>query len=314
MSDLVPPAWFDDLFPFPTPSALAGLVDIAWQRATEEGYYDYTLLESHYDFMFDLAGVPVPPAGWECSPEFDDRVRERPVPMYATPEFVPFGSLGDGGYVGWLVPAPELGRLDHPVAHADGHEHGVILLGADTRAGLEFMLSLTLRNWRDEPRYRDYPVDPDDRELVTRLVRELGVHPDLERGQWPDRNSDEATTLSFEVPPHWRYQPGDDVIGVLAPAEAFAERESVVARVEFDEPLEPALADAAQQLDAGYPATALLGLKDTFVYTPVCYFAELKPLWARAYRDLGRPQLVATLDLMTAMYDGLPCFCATPHT
>lgn len=140
------------------------------------------------------------------------------------------------------------------------------------------------------------------------------MHPDLERGQWPDRNSDEATTLSFEVPPHWGTSRETTPSGVLAPAEAFAEWESVVARVEFDEPLAPALADAAQQLDAGYPATALLGLKDTFVYTPVCYFAELKPLWVRAYRDLGRPQLVATLDLMTAMYDGLPCFCATPHT
>jgi hypothetical protein len=35
-------------------------------------------------------------------------------------------------------------------------------------------------------------------------------------------------------------------------------------------------------LDAGHPATALLGLKDTFVNSPTCYFADLKPLWARA--------------------------------
>jgi hypothetical protein len=80
----------------------------------------------------------------------------------------------------------------------------------------------------------------------------------------------------------------------------------VVASVERDEPLEPALADAARQLDAGFPATALLGLKDTFVYTPDCYFSELKPLWARAYRDLGRPQLVAKLDLMADRHDSLP--------
>jgi hypothetical protein len=58
----------------------------------------------------------------------------------------------------------------------------------------------------------------------------------------------------------------------------------------------------------------LLGLEDTFVSTPPCYFAELRPLWARAYRELGRPQLVATLDLMAALYGGLPCYCAVPHT
>jgi hypothetical protein len=115
------------------------------------------------------------------------------------------------------------------------------------------------------------------------------------------------------VPPGWRYEPGEDVIGVLAPAEAFAGREPVVARVELDEPLEPALADAARQLDAGCPATALLGIEDTFVSTPPCYFADLRPLWARAYRELGRPQLVAALDLMAAMYGSLPCYCAVAH-
>src|SRR3954452_19554745 len=130
--------------------------------------------------MFDLVGVPRPPAGWECSPEFDDHLREPPVPMFATPEFVPFGDMGDGGYVGWAVPAPELGRLDHPVCHADGHQHGVILLGDDTRAGLEFMLSLTLRGWQ-----RRSPADPADRDLVDRLASELNVRPDPLRGQCP---------------------------------------------------------------------------------------------------------------------------------
>jgi hypothetical protein len=86
---------------------------------------------------------------------------------------------------------------------------------------------------------------------------------------------------------------------VLAPADAFADREPVVADVDLrNELLEPALADAARALDAGHPATALLGLKDTFVNSPSCYFADLKPLWARAYRDLGRPQFAERLDLM----------------
>lgn len=241
---MAPPPWIDDLFPFPTPAPLAALVDIAWA--------------THEAFGFDLTSVPRPPPH---------------LPMFAVPEFVPFGALGGGGYVGWAVPAPELGGLDHPACHADGHQSGVILLGENTRAGLEFL------------RHRD----------------------------WPDRYSDEATTLTFDVPAGWRYVAGEDVIGVLAPAGAFAPREPVVARVELDEPLEPALTDAAAHLDAGYPATALLGIKDTFVNTPLCYFTELKSLWAMAYRELGRPELIAGVDAMADMYESLPCFCATSH-
>ena len=83
-----------------------------------------------------------------------------------------------------------------------------------------FMLSATLRLWRDRPDQRVAGGSrPDSLELVNRLVRELGVHPDPERGQWPDRDSDVATTLNLDIPRGWRYEPGYDVIGVLAPAE-----------------------------------------------------------------------------------------------
>ncbi|MEU9126306.1 hypothetical protein AB0C96_42005 [Streptomyces sp. NPDC048506] len=99
--------------------------------------------------MFDLATVPRPPDGCDAYPEFDNQDRLLSVPHFATPEFVPFGSLGDGGDIDWLVPAPELGRPDHPVALANGHDHGVTLIGADTRTGLEFMLSWALRRWRE---------------------------------------------------------------------------------------------------------------------------------------------------------------------
>ncbi len=112
MSESAPPRWVDGLFPVPTPPALATLVDIAWQQTTEDGYYDYGLLVTYYDFMFDLAAVPRPPAGWACYPEFGDQDDgRRDMPMFATPEFIPFGSLGDGGYVGWAVPAPELASI-----------------------------------------------------------------------------------------------------------------------------------------------------------------------------------------------------------
>ncbi|GAA0937027.1 hypothetical protein [Nonomuraea longicatena] len=286
MSEPALPPWTDDLFPFPTPPPLARLVDLAWENMLREGYYDYIMLECHYDFMFDLAAVPGPPAGWESTdlPRPDGGCD---VPMFSVPEFVPFGSRGDGGWVGWAVPAPELGRTDHPVCIADGHQYGLTPCGDDTRAGLAYLLARV-------------------RSADERLARELGVTLD----PIPDGPDD----VDFEVPPGWRCEPGYDGIGVLAPAAAFAGQDPVVALVDQDEPLEPALADAARWLDAGRPATALLGLKDTYVNTPLCLFAELKPLWARAYTDLGRPQYAARLDVMARMYGALPCFCATPHT
>ncbi|MEU9126307.1 hypothetical protein AB0C96_42010 [Streptomyces sp. NPDC048506] len=33
MTDLTPPPWIDDLFPFPTPPTLRPLIDIAWRDA-----------------------------------------------------------------------------------------------------------------------------------------------------------------------------------------------------------------------------------------------------------------------------------------
>ena len=313
MTDSTPPGWVDDLFSFPTPPALRTLIDIAWQNVydfyQENETYDYTLLITHYDFMFDLATIPRPPDGCDGYPEFTDQDRQLPLPYLATPEFVPFGHLGDGGNVGWLVPAPELGRLDHPVSLASGHDPGVTLIGADTRTGLDFMLSWALRRWRngqEPPARRDA-----DQRLVDRLATELRIHPDPDRtfpgSFWEGTAVSEDTEFNivFDVPEGWRHEPGADGIGVLAPADAYADRRPV----STDDPLlEPELIAAASWLDAGYPGTALLALKDTFVNGPSCYFADLKPLWARAYRDLSRPAYAERLDLMAPYYQD-SCFC-----
>ncbi|PUB25503.1 hypothetical protein C8K30_107256 [Promicromonospora sp. AC04] len=328
MTESTPPPWVDDLFPFPTPPALRTLIDVAWQAAydfyRENESFDHTLLESHYDFMFDLEATPRPLAGWDAYPEVDDQDRRLRVPHFATPEFVPFGSLGDGGSVGWLVPAPELGRLDHPVVLASGHDHGVTQIGPDTRAGLEFMLSRALRRWREDPdpeppawRDRDvwlaqnqWRIDSraKDRGLVDRLAAELGVHPDPELtspgSRWSGTavQQDSEFDIVLDVPEGWRHEPGADGVGVLAPADAYNDREPVVYFSSWESSLEPALATAEHLLDTGYPASALLGLKDVFVNAETSCFADLKPLWARAYRDLGRPGHAERLDLMTPMY------------
>lgn len=207
MTDPTPPGWVDDLFPFPTPTALRTLLDIAWQSAyvsyQENGSYDYTLLLTHYGFMFDLAAIPRPPEDCDAYPEFTDRDRRESLPHFATPEFVPFGSLGDGGDVGWLVPAPELGRLDHPVALASGHDHGVTPIGADTPEGLEFMLSRALREWREDPDPRPSASRDAGRRLVDRLAAELRVRPDPDSGHTPG-----GSDTVFDVPEGWRHEPG----------------------------------------------------------------------------------------------------------
>lgn len=331
----IPPTWVDDLFPFATPPALRTLIDIAWQAAydfyRENETYDYTLLQSHFDFMFDLATIPRPPDGLVTCPAFTDQDRQPGLPHFATPEFVSFGSLGDGGDVGWLVPAPELGRLDHPVALANGHQHGVTHIGADTRTGLEFTLSWALRRWREDPdpeslAWRDADVwrgqnqwridsRAEDRKLVDRMAAELRVHPDPDRtfpgSFWNGTAVREDTEFNivFDVPEGWRHEPGADGIGVLAPADAYADCRPVTT----DDPLlESELIAAASWLDAGYPATALLALKDAFVNGPSCYFADLKPLWERAYRDLSRPEYADRLDVMAPGYQS-GCYCSTPH-
>jgi hypothetical protein len=51
----LPPYWVDDLFSFPTPPALAKLIDIAWERAfTDEGEYDDVLLTTWARVYHDL--------------------------------------------------------------------------------------------------------------------------------------------------------------------------------------------------------------------------------------------------------------------
>lgn len=74
-----------------------------------------------------------------------------------------------------------------------------------------------------------------------------------------------------DVPQGWRHEPGADGIGVLAPADAYADQRPVVAgpRLELES------IAAACWLDAGYPAAALLALRDTFVKGPSCRAATL---------------------------------------
>ncbi|MCP2341599.1 hypothetical protein [Actinomadura rupiterrae] len=286
-----PPSWLDDLFPFPTPPALAKVVDIAWEEGFlgtdlyEEGLYDPYRVQGSFALPFDLCEVPQAPDGWEdCYPE--GVFRRHIVPFWSVPELLPFADLGSGTYIGWVVPAPELGRTDHPVASFGHKKPGVI--GRDTMDGLAFLLALALRSGGEHREAQ-----------VARLAAELGLEPRPEYGVSPD-GSDAEIPLDLAAPTGWRHEPDPSGIGigVLAPHDAFADEYP-----RFTGEIDAILDDASRLLDAGRPASALLGLTAAY-HEDEQRIPELYPLWARAYDDLGRPLLRERLDVMLEDHSG----------
>jgi hypothetical protein len=288
--DIAAPTWIDDLFRWPTPSPFARLIDIAWREITTQGFYHWVDMSTHFGFM-DLTAVPAAPAGWPAgddSGEAEDRRQSEP-PLWAPPEFETFGKFDNGGYVGWVVAAPELGWPDHPVGQVGPDEPSVFQLGQDTKAGLEFLMSRSLRWWQGYDTWTDQLRD----KLVAQVARVAGVldiHPD------PARGVDSDEPIHYDVPAGWRHRNSADGVGVLAPADMFADRDPVIAQ---NDEIKPVLADAADLLDAGYPASALLGIRETYHHSGGCYLGELAPLWERAYHALGRPQLA---DVVHKLY------------
>lgn len=279
------PRWIDDLFPFPTPPALAKVIDIAWEEgflATdlyEEGLYDALRVRTSPAFPFDLCEVPLAPQGWEYC-YAGEVFRRHHIPFMSVPELLPFADLGNGTCVGWVVPAPELGRTDHPVASFGHKDPGVI--GRSTLDGLAFLLSLALRGGGEGRRSQ-----------VAHLSAELGIHPTPEYGVNP-AGGDVEVPLDLAPPAGWRHEPDPSGtgIGVLAPADAFADEYP-----SFTGETDTILADASRILDAGCPASALLGLTAAY-HEDAQRLPALHPLWARAYDDLGRTLLRERLDVM----------------
>ncbi|SPT52010.1 hypothetical protein [Actinomadura madurae] len=279
------PRWTDDLFPFPTPLALAKVVDIAWEEGFlstdlyKEGLYDAPRVQTSFALPFDLCEVPRAPEGWEYC--YAGEVCRRPyVPFMSVPELLPFADLGSGTCVGWVVPAPELGRTDHPVASFGHKQPGVI--GRNTLDGLTFLLALALRSGGERRNAQ-----------VARLSAELGVHPTPEYGVKLG-GGDVEVPLDLAPPSGWRHEPDPSGIGigVLAPDDAFSDEYPT-----FTGEMDAILDDASRMLDAGHPASALLGLTAAY-HENSQNLPDLHPLWSRAYDDLNRPLLRERLDVM----------------
>ncbi|MDA2809809.1 hypothetical protein O4J56_04080 [Nocardiopsis sp. RSe5-2] len=274
------PRWADDLFPFPTPPALAIVVDLAWEEgflATdlfEEGLYDAPRVQTCSALPFDLCEAPLAPEGWEYC-YAGEAFRRHHVPFMSVPELLPFADLGNGTCVGWVVAAPELGRTDHPVASFGHKEPGIV--GRNTLEGLAFLLAPALGGEGGRHRAR-----------LERLAAELGIVPTAQYG------TDPAVPLDLAPPSGWRHEPDPSGIGigVLAPEDAFADEYPA-----FIGDTDAVAADASRMLDRGRPASALLGLTAAY-HEDVSRLPDLYPMWARAYDDLGRPLLRERLDTM----------------
>jgi hypothetical protein len=196
-------------------------------------------------------------------------------------------------HYGFVVHAPELGHDDHPVGEFRTFDGQPILrLGDDTRSGLEFVMSRVLHRWAEDP-----TPDPDtiyqrdkDRSDIDALAAEIGVTPSPAKGGRPPER------ITPTVPSGWRHVPSSDGVGVLAPEGAFADRPPIVTKP--GQPVGPAIDDALIMVESGHPATALLGLRETWWHHPRSYdiFNALRPAWCRVYRALDRPLLAQALE------------------
>lgn len=297
----------DGWFPFPVPAAFVELVDVAWWNAFRKGSFHLDDFEDFYgavpfSLTFDdspfregLPGTPVSLTGEQMA-----------MPVRVAPEFFPFGVRTDATAVGWVVPAPELNRSDHPVA-ITGEDQMVGYAGPGTRSGLEWLMSHVLRGERVDPHPEWWTATYGRirREIFDRLVAALDLRPD------PDAVPDMMLLkeVKYPLPAGWRTVRTVDGMGVLAPAGAFAPRDPIrydeshydsgqslwVSGGEEARLMDgPVLDDAVRLLDDGHPATALVELRDAFIQ--MAPFELLKEPWQRAYRMLGRPTLADALD------------------
>jgi len=212
------------------------------------------------------------------------------------PELFPIAATGvDGGHFGYVIHAPELVAPDYPIARFEPMDSGgVYLLGCSTFEAVETHISSAIlyeqqHGWPSALSHEWWP------EVSTRL-HHLGIEPDPAKA---DRNYDggDGKVVVPVVPDGWRWIPGSDGIGVLAPANEF---HPAFPHSMEDRPNVGLILEAASRYATDhFPATALWLLRE-------CYWRT----WSDAdddtialcgamidtYRSLGRPSLAAVVE------------------
>ncbi len=216
------------------------------------------------------------------------------------PELFPIGCFGvDGVHYGYVIHAPELEMTDYPIGEfCPMDSDGAFLLGQNTLEAFENLISWKLRYLlRSAPEGEEYLALLE----MSKIVNRLGIYPAAEKGGrqfGPDGNGFPVRPAS--IPEGWRYEVSADGIGVLAPREVFHPEPYIVRGRSFGS--ENWRSCSEEMLRQGYPATALLYLKDGFWFgdrgIPGIGTDELLERIREVYLQLNKPLLAEVVRRM----------------
>jgi hypothetical protein len=203
------------------------------------------------------------------------------------PEMFPIASMRvDGVHYGYIIHAPELPARDYPVGYLCPMDaDGVSLVGFSTLEAIETLAS------RQIDHGSSYAGD------ILRISQVLGIKPSKEKAnRCYDRFGNGLPVLPRK-PAGWRFILSEDGVGVLAPSDAF--RAGPHLALDDDAPAEAYLRLADQTSAAGFPATALLYLRDGYWrhWTDDDIALEICNRLIRVYDALGRASLTEAVRL-----------------
>jgi hypothetical protein len=272
----------DQAFGMPMPAAFLRFLTVLLERA--EGSRERLDEESWGLFGFEFSG-PVEPV-------IVPGLRRWASPCYrqTPPELVPIGRTGvDGDHYGYIVHAPELGLEDYPIGNfCPMDSDGVVIAGVDTREALSSQLALSIEMAEDPESGME--IDEDAAEAVSAA---LGLEPDA-AARGDERDQVDLGAWDQFVPDGWHWVRSADMVGTLAPMEAFGGAPVDYRGHEATKCKGAAVSHAVElareELWRARPANALALLRE--VYWERCgepgIGAAVSPVMAEVYEGLGR--------------------------
>ena len=241
------------------------------------------------------------------------------------PDLFTFGRPGvDGLADGFIVHAPELDFDELPVFELDPVYGTVNPVAGDFRSALSNFAAW--RSTQDE----DEDLDGAEEEHVEREERDLpSAYPAVARALGlpavpkPSREWNDPFEFVPDVPSGWCFIPTDDGVGVLAPVDSFSgepidvdgfraryhdrsddwitmRRRGIDPLAGADEMLTKLVRACCDELEAGYPGSALVGVRRTYramsgITTDFELKSDVFSIWADINDALGRPLIADVL-------------------